>query len=128
LDAGAAGYLLKTTPRRGLVAAVRAAAEGDVLLDPNVARRLASAGTRRANAVPDAKQALARLTPRELDVLKAVSGGRSNAEIASAIFVAETTVKTHISRLLQKLAARDRVQLAVLAHRYGLAEPPEPGK
>jgi DNA-binding NarL/FixJ family response regulator len=67
---------------------------------------------------------LARLTPRELDVLKAVADGHSNTEIAAAMFIAETTVKTHVTRLLQKLAARDRVQLAVLAHRYGLAEPP----
>jgi DNA-binding NarL/FixJ family response regulator len=106
------------------VAAVRAAAEGDVLLDPAVARRLAAAGARRAAMTTDCRQILARLTPRELDVLKAVAGGRTNTEIAAAMFVAETTVKTHVARLLQKLAARDRVQLAVLAHRYGLAEPP----
>jgi DNA-binding NarL/FixJ family response regulator len=107
-----------------LVAAVRAAAEGDVLLDPAVARRLAAMGARRTAVSPAAKQVLARLTPRELEVLKAVARGNSNAEIAKVMFVAETTVKTHIGRLLQKLAARDRVQLTVLAHRFGLVDPP----
>jgi DNA-binding NarL/FixJ family response regulator len=124
LRAGATGYLLKTTPRRALVAAVRAAAEGDVLLNPAVARRLATMGARRTTVSPAAKQVLDRLTPRELEVLKAVARGNSNAEIAKVMFVAETTIKTHIGRLLQKLAARDRVQLTVLAHRFGLVEPP----
>jgi len=124
LDAEATGYLLKDTPRRGLVAAVRAAAEGDVLLDPGVARRLVAAGTRRTVHDTATSQALAWLTPRELEVLRAVARGWSNAEIARALLLAETTVKTHVGRLLQKLDARDRVQLAVLAHSHGLVDEP----
>jgi DNA-binding NarL/FixJ family response regulator len=122
LHAGATGYLLKDTPRRALVAAVRAAAAGDVLLDASVARRLAAASTRGTSVDPALTQRLARLTPREGEVLQAVAQGLSNAEIARALSVGETTVKTHVARLLHKLGARDRVQLVVLAHTCGVAD------
>lgn len=123
LRAGASGFLLKDTPRAGLVAAVRAVAAGEVLLSREVTARLVDAvrpGRRDAEAV----RALGRLTPREREVLELVAGGRSNAEVAHALHLAETTVKTHVARLLDKLDARDRVQLVVLAHRWGVAAGP----
>ena len=122
LDAGASGYLLKDAPRRALSAAVRAAAEGDVLLHPQVARRLVAASTRRATLDSETQRGLERLTPREREVLTALARGWSNNEIAQALTLGETTVKTHVARLLQKLAVRDRVQLVVLAHTAGLAD------
>ncbi len=122
LRAGAAGYLLKDTPRQAMIAAISAAAAGDVLLDPAVVHRLVSAG-QKPTPPPEVQRALDRLTPREREVLTAVSRGWSNSEIAAALFVTEATVKTHIARLLDKLHARDRIQLVVLTHTYGLANP-----
>lgn len=120
LHAGASGFLLKDAPRRSLVAAVRAVAAGDVLLADDVMRRLVadhlSLGPSR-----DAGLILDRLTPREIDVLKALSRGQSNAEIARGLGLGEATVKTHVAKLLEKLAVRDRVQLVVLAHTTGIA-------
>lgn len=119
LRLGASGYLLKDSPRAALVAAVRAVAAGDVLLSPDVARRLAAAPA--PSALPaHALRALDRLTPREREVLALVAHGRTNAEIADELVVAEATVKTHVVHLLDKLDARDRVALVVLAHRAGL--------
>jgi len=117
LRAGASGFLLKDAPRRSLIAAVRAVAEGDVLLDADVVRRLV-AGERTSPATES--RALEGLTPRETDVLLAVARGLSNAEIAAELGVGPATVKTHIAKLLEKLDARDRVQLVVLAHTRGV--------
>jgi len=120
LRGGAAGYLLKDVPRDGLTAAVLAAAAGDTLLDPSVARRLAGAPPPRTP--PDLARATGRLTPRERDILAEVAQGWSNREIAERLFLSEATVKTHVAHVLEKLSARDRVQLAVWVHTYGLVE------
>jgi DNA-binding NarL/FixJ family response regulator len=120
LRAGASGFLLKDTPRRSLIAAVRAVAEGDVALDAAVTRRLVT-GHLPATPTPESRQFLDQLTPRETEVLRAVAQGLSNAEIATKLGVGEATVKTHVAKLLEKLALRDRVQLAVLAHTTGIA-------
>ena len=123
LRAGASGFLLKDTSPRELLDAVRVVATGEAMLSPSVTRRLIdhyaadTAGARRG-------QALARLdvlTPREHDVLVAVARGRSNAEVARELFLSEATVKAHVSRLLTKLDATNRVQVAILAHDAGLA-------
>ena len=122
LTAGASGFLLKDVPPEQLVAGIRAVAGGDALLAPAVTRRLidefVQAGRRRTTSPP---AALDELTPRELEVLGLVAQGLSNAEIATALVVEETTVKTHVSRLLAKLGLRDRVQAVVLAYESGLA-------
>ncbi len=117
LRAGASGFLLKDAPRRSLVAAVRAVAEGEVLLDADVVGRLVE-----GLQVPPAtsSSALEVLTPRELDVLGAVARGLSNAEIASELGIGSATVKTHVARLLEKLHVRDRVQLVVFAYSAGM--------
>jgi DNA-binding NarL/FixJ family response regulator len=117
LRAGASGFLLKDTPRAALIAAVRAVAAGDVLLAREVTARLVGAAGRE-HIGAEAVRALGRLTPREREVLALIADGRSNAEVAEALHLAETTVKTHVARLLDKLNARDRVQLVVLAHRW----------
>jgi DNA-binding NarL/FixJ family response regulator len=124
LRAGASGFLLKDAPRASLLAAVRAVAAGDVLLSPEVTRRLVGTHlvhSQRRSA--EAQRALGRLTPRELDVLRLIAGGRSNAEVAAELVLAETTVKSHVAKVLEKLGARDRVQLVVLAHRWGVVGP-----
>jgi DNA-binding NarL/FixJ family response regulator len=120
LRAGASGFLLKDTPRRSLIAAVRAVVEGDVLLDRELTRRLVREG-RPSVLAREATRLRARLTEREVQVLQAVARGLSNTEIAAELFIGEATVKSHVGKLLEKLAARDRVQLAVLAHTSGLA-------
>lgn len=120
LHAGAAGFLLKDAPSTRLIAAVRAAATGDSLIEPAITRRLVE----RFVAAPpqDAVPApLACLTERELDVLRLVARGLSNAEIATELVVAETTVKTHVARILSKLDVRDRVQAVVVAYQTGFA-------
>lgn len=116
LRAGAAGYLLKDTPRSALLAAVRAVAAGEVLLDRDVLQSLVTGAA--AAAVREPR--LERLTPRETEVLRAVARGLSNAEIARELFLGESTVKTHVGKLLDKLGARDRVQLVLLAHASGV--------
>jgi DNA-binding NarL/FixJ family response regulator len=112
VEAGATGYLLKDAPREMLADAVRAAARGETVLAPPVVARLASR-LRSAPAAPD-------LTARELEVLGCVAKGLSNAEIGRELFISDTTVKTHVTRLLQKLDLRDRAQAIVLAYQTGL--------
>jgi DNA-binding NarL/FixJ family response regulator len=119
LRAGASGFLIKTTPPADLLRAVKACAAGDVTLGPTVAERLVDSYTRRPD--PARHPGLARLTERETDVLRAMARGLSNAEIAAELYLGETTVKTHVARVLAKLDVRDRVQAVVLAHRHGLA-------
>lgn len=119
LRAGAAGFLLKTTEPRALLQALRDCAEGRTALSPAVLDRLVASFVNRPEPV-DRPAWLAELTPREREVLCSLAGGRSNAEIARHLHLAETTVKTHVARVLAKLQVRDRVQAAVLAHRFSL--------
>jgi DNA-binding NarL/FixJ family response regulator len=122
IRAGASGFLLKNAPPEELVAAVRVVAEGNALLSPSVTRRVLE---RLAGSTPEPGLAerLDELTEREVEVLRHVAAGRSNAEIAMALIVGEATVKTHVSRVLMKLALRDRVQAVVYAYECGLARP-----
>jgi DNA-binding NarL/FixJ family response regulator len=124
LRAGASGFLLKDTMPVDLIQAVRVVAAGDALIAPRIMRRLIEEFIRRpepANA--PATAALDNLTDREREVLELVAEGKSNAEIAAAIFVSHATVKTHVSRLLMKLDARDRAQLVVIAYETGVVLP-----
>ena len=122
LRAGASGFLLKDVPEHQLAAGIRTVGEGDALLAPSITRRLIAefASTR---AAPPTPAVLAELTPRELDVLKLLAKGMSNNEIANELIVSETTVKTHVTRILMKLGVRDRVQAVVLAYETGLVSP-----
>jgi DNA-binding NarL/FixJ family response regulator len=121
LRAGASGFLLKDVAPDDLVAAVRVVAAGDALLAPSVTRRMLAHFTagRRAVAPPE----LAELTPREHEVLQLIARGLSNQEIGDALFVTETTVKTHVTRILGKLGLRDRVQAVVFAYESGVVRP-----
>jgi DNA-binding NarL/FixJ family response regulator len=121
LSAGASGFLLKDMPGEDIVTAVRQAARGaDALLAPAVTRRLIQrfAGTR--PVAPSSAAQLNMLTSRKMDVLRQVARGMSNAEIAACLFIAETTVKTHVARLLMKLGLRDRLQAVIFAYESGL--------
>ena len=121
LRAGASGFLLKDRPPEELVTAVRLVANGDALLAPSVTRRLIEEFARRKPA--PARDDLGELTDREREVLVLIARGLSNAEIARALFVAETTVKTHVGHVLSKLRLRDRAQAVVLAYESGLVQP-----
>ena len=126
MRAGASGFLLKDMPGEDIVAAVRQAARGaDALLAPALTRRLVDRYT--ADRPPVTALSLDRLTSRELEVLRLVARGLSNAEIAGQLFIGETTVKTHVARVLMKLGLRDRVQAVVLAHESGLVGGPAGG-
>ncbi len=121
LRAGASGFLLKDAPSDEIVRAVRIAAGGEALLAPSVTRRLIE---RFSGHAPRAETArLRELTEREREVLLLVSRGLSNAEIAQQLFLGETTVKTHVAHILDKLEVRDRVQAVVLAYESGLVTP-----
>jgi DNA-binding NarL/FixJ family response regulator len=122
LRAGASGFLLKDVPPEQLVAGIRAVAAGDALLAPSVTRRVIEEFVRRPpSSMQTLPPELAELTARELEVLKLIARGLSNAEIAKELFVSETTVKTHVAHVLTKLDVRDRVQAVVLAYETGLA-------
>jgi DNA-binding NarL/FixJ family response regulator len=123
LRAGASGFLLKTTPPGELAEAIRACAAGEQLFAPTVTRRLVEAYVSRGPRTAGTPPRLAALTDRELDVLRELARGLSNAEIAAALYLGETTVKTHVARILAKLGLRDRVQAVVLAYECGLVEP-----
>ena len=125
LRAGACGFLLKDAPRHDLIAAVRAAAAGNALLAPTVTRRLIESFARRPAALAPSPAQLGSLTARERDILLQVARGRSNAEIAVALFVSEATVKTHIGHVLAKLGLRDRVQAVIMAYEAGIVIPGE---
>ncbi|MGN9810317.1 response regulator [Micromonospora sp. BQ11] len=124
LRAGATGFLAKDVPAEDLVAAVRTVAAGDAVVTPRILRRLLD---RFAAVLPDPEatppRALSALTDREREVLVQVARGLSNAEIARALSVSETTVKTHVGHVLTKLGLRDRVQAVVLAYESGLVRP-----
>jgi DNA-binding NarL/FixJ family response regulator len=122
LLAGASGFLLKDVPKHQLIAGVRTVGAGDALLSPSITRRLIAefAVTR---APVDAPPGLDQLTPRELEVFLLLATGLNNAEIAQRLIVGETTIKTHVTRILMKLGVRDRVQAVVLAYETGLITP-----
>lgn len=126
LRAGASGFLLKDVPPEQLVDGIRAVASGDALLAPSVTRRVIEEFVRRPpTSVRTLPPELGELTPRELEVLKLIARGHSNAEIATELFVSAATVKTHVAHVLMKLTLRDRVQAVVLAYESGLVEPGE---
>jgi DNA-binding NarL/FixJ family response regulator len=122
MKAGASGFLLKDVPRSQLIEGVRTVARGDALLSPTITRRLIEQFVRRPRpeGVPSE---LADLTERELEVMRLVARGLSNAEIARQLHLSDATVKTHVARILQKLRLRDRVQTVVLAYETGLVQP-----
>jgi DNA-binding NarL/FixJ family response regulator len=122
LQLGASGFLLKTAPPEDLLTAVRVVAGGEALLSPSVTRRVIQEVTRHQRRAPRSPD-LDRLTPRELEVLRLVAEGLSNAEIAAELYLAEATVKTHTSSVLAKLGLRDRVQAVIYAYRQGIVEP-----
>jgi DNA-binding NarL/FixJ family response regulator len=122
LNAGASGFLLKRTRPEELIGAIHTVAAGDSLLSPSVTRRVIDRMARQP--APDASSAkLTVLTPREREVLELVARGLSNAEIASAFVIEESTVKTHVKRILAKLGLRDRVQAVIFAYESGLTKP-----
>jgi len=126
LTAGASGFLLKDVSPEQLVAAVRTVRSGDALLAPSITRRLVERFAPHASARPAVHADLSELTPRELEVLRLLARGLSNAELAAELTLSEATVKTHVGRILTKLQLRDRVQAVVLAYETGLAGPGAP--
>ena len=123
LQAGASGFLLKDVPPEELVAGIRVVAAGDALLAPSVTRRLIETFRQEHRHTPQPPAELAELTERELEVLRLIARGLSNAEIADQLIVSATTVKTHVARVLSKLNLRDRVQAVVLAYETGIISP-----
>ena len=121
LRAGASGFVLKDDPPEQLLAAVRTVADGEALLSPAITKRVIRQFTRIPQPAPP-KQ-LDELTERELDVFRLIARGLSNAEIGGELYISDTTVKTHITHILQKLDLRDRVQAVVLAYEAGLFDP-----
>lgn len=123
LSLGASGFMLKDAPAEELIRAVRVVAGGEALLAPTVTRRLIADVTSRRASPRTKSTALDTLTPREREVLELIAHGLSNVEIAERLFVAEQTVKTHVGKVLSKLALRDRAQAVVIAYESGLVTP-----
>jgi DNA-binding NarL/FixJ family response regulator len=123
LRAGASGFLLKDAPKEELIHAIEVVANGDALLAPSVTRRLIDEFAARPDESKPTPDALNSLTAREVDVLRLVARGLSNAEIAKELVVGEATVKTHVGHVLMKLGLRDRVQAVVMAYEHGLVRP-----
>jgi DNA-binding NarL/FixJ family response regulator len=121
LQLGASGFLLKTAPPEDLITAVRVVARGEALLSPSVTRRVIQEVTRHHRRVPHSPE-LERLTQRELEVLRLVAEGLTNAEIAARLYVSEATVNTHTSNVLSKLGLRDRIQAVIFAYKHGLVD------
>ena len=122
IRAGASGFLLKSAPPQQLVAGIRTVMAGDALLAPEITRRLLDRFVARPPRSGEIPPEFAELSPRELEVLRLIADGRSNAEIAGDLFLSEATVKTHITHILTKLRLRDRVQAVALAYRAGLMD------
>jgi DNA-binding NarL/FixJ family response regulator len=122
LAAGASGFLLKAAPPEDLIRAIREVASGDALLAPSVTRRLIEEFAKRPEPSARKPKELATLTEREVEVLREVASGLTNSEIAKKLHVSETTIKTHVAHLLDKLDLRDRVQAVILAYEAGLIE------
>ncbi len=123
LRLGASGFLLKDAPAEELARAVRVVAQGDQLLAPSITRRLIAEATLRRGSVPRRSALLDDLTGRELEVLELVARGLANVEIADRLYLAEQTVKTHVSRVFAKLHLRDRAQAVVFAYEHGVVAP-----
>jgi DNA-binding NarL/FixJ family response regulator len=123
LNAGASGFLLKRTRPEELIAAIHTIAAGDSLLSPSVTRRVIDRMAREPALEVSSNKRLDALTPREREVLELVARGLSNAEIATALFVEESTVKSHVKRILMKLGLRDRVQAVIFAYESGVTRP-----
>jgi DNA-binding NarL/FixJ family response regulator len=123
LNAGASGFLLKRTRPEELIAAIHTIAAGDSLLSPSVTRRVIDRMAREPPVEVTSSRRLDSLTPREREVLELVARGLSNAEIAKALFVEESTVKSHVKRILMKLRLRDRVQAVIFAYESGVTRP-----
>ena len=128
LRAGASGFVLKDDPPEQLIAAIRTVAAGDALLSPTITRRVIEQFARTPRPTPPRE--VADLSDREREVFRLIAQGLSNAEIGQELYIGETTVKTHVTHILQKLGLRDRVQAVVLAYRTGAFEtdPPPPGR
>jgi DNA-binding NarL/FixJ family response regulator len=124
LQAGALGYLTKDATRAEIGRAVLAAAAGQAVLDPEVQQRLLSAAVRAPAVLSGGQEEEDELTPRESEVLRLIAAGRSNREIARALFVSEATVKTHVNRIFAKTGSRDRAQAVRYAYTHGYAGPP----
>jgi DNA-binding NarL/FixJ family response regulator len=124
IRAGASGFLLKSAPPQQLIDGVRSVVAGDALLAPEITRRLLERFIERPPTRHTTPPELAELTQRELEVLRLIAEGRSNAEIATSLFVTSATVKTHVNHILTKLRLRDRVQAVALAYRTGLMDSP----
>jgi DNA-binding NarL/FixJ family response regulator len=122
LRAGASGFMLKDAPPADLAAAIRIVAAGDALIAPSVTKRLIGSFVAKSPTEAKVSKALEDLTEREVEVLKLIARGLSNAQIAETLVVGETTVKTHVARLLDKLELQNRVQAAILAYESGLVE------
>ena len=127
LNAGASGFLLKRTKPEALIAAIHTIAAGDSLLSPSVTRRVIERMAGQSFADPTASRRLDQLTPREREVLELIARGLSNSEIAAAFVIEESTVKTHVKRILMKLRLRDRVQAVIFAYESGLTTPGSQG-
>jgi DNA-binding NarL/FixJ family response regulator len=127
LRAGASGFVLKDDPPEQLLAAIRVVAGGEALLSPAITKRVIERFARTSR--PEPPRGLAELTDRELDVFRLIARGLSNAEVGQALYISDTTVKTHVTHILQKLDLRDRVQAVVLAYQSGLFDndAPAPG-
>ena len=125
LRAGASGFILKDSPPEELVAAVKVVSSGESLLDPAVTRGVIEEFVRHGGPKPGPAAELEQLTPRELEVLRHISRGRSNAEIAETLVVSQPTVKTHVAHVLMKLGVRDRAQAVIYAYESGLVAPGE---
>jgi DNA-binding NarL/FixJ family response regulator len=123
LRAGASGFMLKDAPAEQLVDAIRIVANGDALLAPSVTQALIDEIAARPGGDPTSYPGVDALTERELDVIRLMAKGRSNTEIATELYLGEATIKTHVGRILAKLAARDRVQAVVIAYESGLVTP-----
>jgi DNA-binding NarL/FixJ family response regulator len=124
LAAGASGFLLKAAPPEELIRAIQVVAAGNALLDPSVTRRLIAEFARRPEPIFKRPKELGALTDRELEVLRELARGFTNAEIAERLHISETTVKTHVAHVLDKLGLRDRVQAVIVAYEAGLAGSP----
>jgi DNA-binding NarL/FixJ family response regulator len=120
LSAGASGFVLKDDPPEQLISAIHTVAAGNALLSPAVTKRVIRQFARVPRSSPP--EAIGELTARELEVFRLIAAGLSNAEIGERLYITDTTVKTHVTHVLQKLGLRDRVQAVVLAHRAGLVE------
>ena len=120
LSAGASGFVLKDDPPEHLIAAIRTVAAGDALLSPSVTHRVISQFARRPRPTPPKE--LEELTSREMEVFRLIARGLSNSEIGEQLFITDTTVKTHVTHVLQKLSLRDRVQAVVLAYQTGVVD------